>query len=262
MLDPLEILEKAIESKLDNPVTRLFYSRELGLLVDRYNDIAVVQWWNKTLEKRAKEIFDLLNRYFPHVIEKNDTKLRVLQGLKRRKRIVRGYKHRTIIQEGDFRFHVDCLHGQRTGFYLDRWELHQRIESYLDYSERTLDLFSYTGAFAIHASKFSSKVLAVDKSAYAVKEGYNNVRLNKLPQVEFVKKDALEYLYELRFANESFDLTIIDPPEVLDVKELVKIMKLASKISKNIILVLSSKFKPHYAMLKKLAPSVEIWTVQ
>ncbi|NPA86146.1 MAG: hypothetical protein GXO42_01980 [bacterium] len=235
-MELLRVLERAIEERRDLQYGNLFYSEELGINVDKYNDIAVVQWWNRQLEKLAKEIFDLLHSYFPHVIEKNDLKKRVKAGLKRRKRIVRGYKHRTIIQEGKFKFFVDCLHGQRTGFYLDQVENHLRVEELLEYSERTLDLFSYTGPFGIHASIYSSKVICVDKSLYAVKEGYNNVRLNKLPHVDFVHQDALDYLYNV-YKQEKFDLAIVDPPEYIKLEYLASVLRLACKLSKTVVFI-------------------------
>lgn len=233
MIDKFEIIKKHLEEKKDIHLGNIFYSNEFCLRIDKYNEIIVLQWWTKFFEKRLKELLDLLTDMgFKHIIERNDTFKRKKRGLKLRKRVLRGNKHRTKVQINDWTFHVDCLQGQRTGLYLDQLDNYRRITSLVqteDY-ETVLDLFSYTGGFGIHCSKYVDKVFFVDRSEYAVREGENNLKENKILNGFFEKADALEFMYD---TNLKPDLVIVDPPYKIDGVYLFRIFKLIERKFEN-----------------------------
>lgn len=61
--------------------------------------------------------------------------------------------------------------------------------------KNVLDLYSYTGGFALHAAKAGAlKVTAVDSSAQAIAQGRKNALLNQLTQIEFIEADSRDYL--------------------------------------------------------------------
>ena len=81
-----------------------------------------------------------------------------------------------------------------------------------------LDLFTYTGGFALNAAKGgASEVVGVDSSALAVDTATENAAANGLGDVAtFVKSDVLVYERELGDAGQrAFDIVIADPPKLV-----------------------------------------------
>ena len=60
-------------------------------------------------------------------------------------------EHRQILEAG-LRFDVQFDSGQKTGLFLDQRENHQRIGQ-LAAGKKVLDLYTYTGGFALHAAR-------------------------------------------------------------------------------------------------------------
>ena len=106
---------------------------------------------------------------------------------------------------------VDVLTGDRTGFYLEhrsnRLKLQQRAAG-----KDVLDLFSYTGSYAVHALKGGAKsVVSVESSAPAISVAKKNLELNKIPPFvwKIVRDDVFRFLQDDRA---SYDLIVCDPP--------------------------------------------------
>ncbi|WP_199287661.1 class I SAM-dependent rRNA methyltransferase, partial [Escherichia coli] len=108
-------------------------------------------------------------------------------------------------------YHVEFAQTQKTGLFLDQRENHKRIAK-LSRGKRVLDLYTFTGGFALHAAKAGAlHVTAVDSSAQAIEQAKNNAVLNHLNTIEFIKADAREYL---KIAGE-YDVVILDPPKLV-----------------------------------------------
>jgi len=123
-----------------------------------------------------------------------------------------------VIEDGVC-FQINFATIQKTGLFLDQRENHQRIAS-LAAGKRVLDLYSYTGGFALHAAKAgASFVTAVDSSEEAMVMARNNAALNDCDHIEFIKADARDYLSK---AGE-YDIVILDPPKLVPSKrDLIK----------------------------------------
>lgn len=88
--------------------------------------------------------------------------------------------------------------GQKTGFYADQRENRRALGS-LCQGKRVLDLFCYTGGFALAAAKNGAAcVVGVDSSALAVETAAENARANGFGldagRVSFVKADVLDFI--------------------------------------------------------------------
>ncbi len=115
------------------------------------------------------------------------------------------------VLEAGVQYQVDFANIQKTGLFLDQRENHQRIAT-LAKGKRVLDLYSYSGGFALHAAKAGAvAVTAVDSSAQAIALAQQNAKLNNLSQIEFVEADAREYLDKAG----DYDLVILDPPKLV-----------------------------------------------
>jgi len=107
-----------------------------------------------------------------------------------------------------------CEGGHKTGFYLDQRENRKKIQAYVDQAQ-VLNLFSFSGGFAIAALKAGAKsVVNVDSSAVALQLAKDNLRLNELPvnETDLVEADVFSYVRQLRAEQRTFDVIIADPP--------------------------------------------------
>ena len=120
-----------------------------GLVADRYGDVAVVQTLIPATDRRKEMIAGMLAEALGlrSVVERNDVKVRGLEGLPLRRGVLRGEEPGPLeYREGGARMKLDVLAGQKTGAFLDQRENRLRAGEYA--TGRCLDCFSYTGAFA------------------------------------------------------------------------------------------------------------------
>jgi 23S rRNA (cytosine1962-C5)-methyltransferase len=114
------------------------------------------------------------------------------------------------IRERERRYAVDVVHGQKTGFYLDQRESRDLVAR-LAPGRRVLDLFAYTGGFAVAAARAgAAHVTLVESSEPALSLADANLTDNAPGcPVALERADAFRYL---RGAGQSFDLCVVDPP--------------------------------------------------
>jgi 23S rRNA (cytosine1962-C5)-methyltransferase len=187
-----------------------------GLVVDKYGRHFVVQAYSVALDRRLDKVVEALRSVFEvqAVIEKNDFRLRDAEGLPRRESVLWGEPEpRIVISESGVRYHVDITAGQKTGYYFDHRLTRRKVRDAAA-GRRTLDVFSYTGSFAINAALGgASWVLAVDASVPASAIAARNADLNGVGrQCRFEVGNAFTVLAELGRNGEQFDLVCLDPP--------------------------------------------------
>ena len=181
-----------------------------GLVADRYGDVLSCQVSSLGIYRNFPVIRDALSRELgtrvTHVTA--DPRLAKREGFP----VPRGAGRdaRTSIREHGLTFGVDCAGGHKTGFFLDQRDSRQRVRR-LAKGRRVLDLFSYTGGFALNAAKGGAReVVAVDLDEDAVAAGRRNAAANGLEGgIEFVHRDAFDVLRATRPG--AFDLMIVDP---------------------------------------------------
>lgn len=209
-----------------------------GLIVDGYADFVVVQFLTLGVEKRKAEIVELLAELLQPrgIYERSDVDVREKEGLAQAVGVLHGTEppERIEICENKFRFLVDVKRGHKTGFYLDQRENRMRAFHGLSphpnltaplrcgrYSlpkgeKEMLNVFSYTGAFAVYAcaANKNTHVINLDASKDALDLARENMRLNGCEERgEFVEGDAFQILRKYRDQARSFDAIILDPPK-------------------------------------------------
>ena len=115
------------------------------------------------------------------------------------------------ILEGGLRFFVDCVNGQKTGFFLDQRENRALVRRYA--SGRTvLNAFCYTGAFSVYALSGGAKeVCSVDSAKRCLDFVGTNCTANAFAdRHEEIAADCFDFL-NAPF-DRLFDLIILDPP--------------------------------------------------
>lgn len=187
-----------------------------GLVVDRFAETLVVQFRNAGVENLRKEILQALKKIFPSqgAYERSDTQARGEEGLEARVGVLYGDVPNEIeIFEDDVEFFVNPQAGQKTGFYLDQRDNRRLLRTMVDHRSRVLDVFSYTGAFSLHAAKADAHALAVDKDQVALQQLETNARKNNLSdRVGARWGDAEKVLAQLVQERRFFSHIVLDPP--------------------------------------------------
>ena len=184
-----------------------------SLIIDRFADCFVVQTLSQGMEALKPLWLELLiERYGPRaVIERNEAKVRDLEGLPRAAGVLYGEDPGEFtIQESGVRFGVNLLEGQKTGAFLDQRENRIAAESYA--RGRALDCFTFQGGFALHMAREAERVTAVDVSGAAIQQARRNAALNDATNVECVEANVFDYLRERELAGDRFDCINLDPP--------------------------------------------------
>lgn len=207
--------------------TRLVFSEAdglSGLVLDRYGDYLVLQPTSLAMHQRAQMLVELLQQELQPrgVILRGDKQTAQLEGIE-----LASDRHwgelpaaPIVIRENGLAFEVDLREGQKTGFYLDQRENRVAAARYLR-GKRVLDLFCYTGGFALNAAKLgAAEVTGVDGSKRAIAQAQRNAELNALP-VKFEVGDGFQTLDRLaedaqpsaQNTAQQFDAIVLDPPK-------------------------------------------------
>jgi 23S rRNA (cytosine1962-C5)-methyltransferase len=200
----------------DEPFVRLVHGEAdllPGLVVDRYGDVLVLQTLVPATDRRKALLADLLARALAPraIVERNDVRVRELEGLPQAKGVLRGPDPGPIdLVEGEVRLRIDVLGGQKTGAFLDQRENHLRAGAYA--RGACLDCFSYAGGFALQLARGAERVVAVEMQAPAAALLRENVARNRAANVEVVEANAFDFLRDRAEEEPAFDLVVLDPP--------------------------------------------------
>jgi len=186
-----------------------------GLVIDRYNDVIVVEIANHGIDRLRPLIIDVLRRELSPrgIYVKNDLPVRKLEHLPQESEWLGDGEPPTEVVENGLRFRIDPAEGQKTGFFLDQ-RGNRAITRELASGARVLNLFSYSGAFGVYAAAGgAASVENVDVSAKAVELAQTNHALNGLEaNITQTTADAFSYVRKLASERAQFDVVIVDPP--------------------------------------------------
>jgi len=187
-----------------------------GLIVDRFADTLVVQFRNAGVERFRSEIVQALKKTTGarDAYERSDTQARIEEGLSEQVGELFGAPPDEIeIFEDDVTYAVNPRAGQKTGFYLDQRDNRRLWRAGMERDSRALDVFSYTGGFALHAAKAGARALAVDKDQNALQQLERNAARNGVSaRVGARWGDAEKVLEQLAAEGRTFTHLILDPP--------------------------------------------------
>ena len=185
-----------------------------GLTVDRYDEVVVLKLTTAGMVARRDEIAAAV-RAATRVgcgFERADASAARREGMAPRPGTLWGELPRAAvqIQERDRCFRIDVESGQKTGFYLDQRDSRDLV-SRLGQGRRVLDLFSYTGGFAVAAARGDAAQLTlVDSSGPALERAREHLAENAPGcPASLHNANAFEFL---RAAPDSYDLLVLDPP--------------------------------------------------
>ena len=184
-----------------------------GLVVDRYGDLVVVQLAAAGMMTRVEQVADALRQACgaPRGFLRPDAAVSRREGVPLRQGALWGDEpgEPVAIEERGRHYRVDVKVGQKTGFYLDQRDSRDLVQR-LAHGRRVLDLFSYTGGFAVAAIRGGARsVTLVDSSAKALDAAREHVAAAGATEARFVQADAFQFP---RDDTGEYDLLVIDPP--------------------------------------------------
>ncbi len=198
-----------------------------GLIVDKYGDYLVLQALTLGIDIRKQMIAETLAGLVKAkgVYERSDVDVRRLEGLHTAQGPLWGAEPPPYIEieENGVRMLVDVRAGHKTGMYLDQAENRALFGSLVarTQAKRVLNVFSYTGAFGLHAAKHGAETVNIDSSADSLDLAERNYDLNDA-QSEMVEGDAFSFLRAEIEQNSMYDLIVLDPPKFAQSKQHVE----------------------------------------
>ncbi len=217
-----------------------------GLVVDKYEDVLVLQLSSLGMDQRKAMIVSALQKIFSPraILERSDMASRKFEGLPEANGILAGELANAGTQpavsgspsEGQaagpaagaasltvslngLKFETDFFAGHKTGLYLDQQVNYQRVAGFAK-GAQVLDCFSFLGGFGLHAARAgAAHVHLLDQSAEAIAAAKRNAEMNGLTgRCSFETANVFDWLKAQTKTgpNEKlvpkFDLIVLDPP--------------------------------------------------
>lgn len=188
-----------------------------GLIVDIYNNCAVIQLRNFGIEKLS----NLLKKFLSDKLEldhiylqgdnENETKKNEIHS---KGKWLKGEIDSVNCIENNMQFTIEPSKGQKTGFFIDQRDNRYYTRSIVQ-KKRVLNAFCYTGGFSVAALYGKAEsITSVDISKNAIELCNSNFEKNINPELNSVHQsviqDCFEYLRQIE--KNEFNCMILDPP--------------------------------------------------
>jgi 23S rRNA (cytosine1962-C5)-methyltransferase len=218
----LRRLERALrlrERLYDRPYYRLVHAEAdglPGLVIDRFGEVLLVQANAAGIDRLEPVIVDALQSMVrpAAIVLRNDSPARTLEGLELETRVVHGDVSGPVpVEEDGAVFEADVLAGQKTGWFYDQRD-NRRFIAGLAAGARLLDLYCYSGGFAVSAARAGAdSVLGIDRSEPALALAAASVRKNGVEErCTFRRSEVFAEAAALAAKGERFDIVVADPP--------------------------------------------------
>ncbi|MEW9625703.1 class I SAM-dependent rRNA methyltransferase [Rhodanobacter geophilus] len=183
-----------------------------GLIVDRYADILVVEYFAAGMWKFRDAIRDALLAHFPgariygfaetHVQKQESFDCRASEP-----------PAPVAVHEHGLAFHAAPGAGHKTGFFADQRDNRRRFAE-LARGRRVLDLCCNAGGFAVHAMAGGAReAVGVDMDAGILDIARANAAANSVA-VDFQQADIFDWLRAAVARGEKYDAVILDPAKL------------------------------------------------
>lgn len=188
-----------------------------GLIVDIYNNVAVVQAHTIGMHRIQAEISEAIQQLYGDRLTAIYSKSKATLPSEYAKTVSDEYLFgeqevaTTTILENDQKFQINWQTGQKTGFFLDQRNNRQILGQWVK-DKTVLNAFCYSGGFSIYALQAGAKLVhSVDSSAKAIDLLNENVQINDLDEAkhEGYVADVLKFLKE---TSQTYEVMVLDPP--------------------------------------------------
>ena len=191
-----------------------------GLVVDRYGDLLVVEFFSAGAFRHREWIYTALREQFPgcrfysfaeeHVQKQESFDFRAPDA-----------PEPSIITEHGLKFRASPGSGHKTGFFADQRDNREYL-SQLVKDKTVLDICCNSGGFAIYAKARggASEVTGIDLDEEILEIAGKNAYLNNA-KIKFTQSDLFPYLRDAAARGEQWDVVILDPAKLTRDREQV-----------------------------------------
>jgi 23S rRNA (cytosine1962-C5)-methyltransferase len=193
-----------------------------GLIVDKYEDVLVVQISALGMDQRKAQITAALQKIFSPraMVERSDVASRKFEGLQESNGILSGqFEGKISVNLNGLKFETDLVAGHKTGMYLDQQANYEAVSKFTK-GGQVLDCFSFLGGFGLHAARAgAAHVHLLDQSTDAIEASKRNAAANGLTDkcsfdtinvFDWLKANTAVRPHERVIPR--FDCIILDPP--------------------------------------------------
>lgn len=193
-----------------------------GLIVDKYEDVLVVQISALGMEKQKNKIVAALKELLSPraILERGDMASRKFEGMEEVNGVLDGeHTGPLVVNLNGLNFEADLAAGHKTGLYLDQQLNYQAVAQFAK-DAQVLDCFSFLGGFALHAARAgAAHVHMLDQSADAIAAATRTAAANGLADkcsaetvnvFDWLKANTKTAPHEKLIPR--FDLIVLDPP--------------------------------------------------
>jgi 23S rRNA (cytosine1962-C5)-methyltransferase len=184
-----------------------------GLVVDRFGDTLVMEFFSAGMYKQRAAISDALKAHFPgarfyyfaeeHVGKQESFDCRPPEP-----------PPPDVITEHGLRFRVAPGSKHKTGFFVDQRDNRLALSTFCA-GKRVLDICCNTGGFGVYAKAKggAAEVVGLDLDEQAIDMAKQNAKLNGA-QIRYVQADLFAWLRDIIPNGERFDTVVLDPAKL------------------------------------------------
>ena len=183
-----------------------------GLVVDRYADLLVVEFFSAGMFRHREWIYEALRAQFPgcrfHAFADEHVQ-------KQESFDFRGSEPAApaIITEHGIRFRADPAGAHKTGFFADQRDNRQWLSQQVE-GKTMLDLCCNTGGFGVYAAvRGAAEVTGIDIDEAVLDIARGNAKLNNV-RPRFVQADIFPWLRDAGARGEQYDVVVLDPAKM------------------------------------------------
>ncbi len=188
-----------------------------GLVIDIYNQTAVIQCHSIGMHRQWSELTTALTRVFGEslscIYNKSKQALPPNYAATVEDGCLYGSSSKDIlVVENGHTFHIDYQTGQKTGFFLDQRDNRQLLAQYAP-DKNILNAYCYSGGFSVYGlAKGARRVHSVDASAKAMALCQKNVEANIDDAAARHTSFTSDVNHFFKESTEVYDLIVLDPP--------------------------------------------------
>jgi 23S rRNA (cytosine1962-C5)-methyltransferase len=194
-----------------------------GLVVDRYGDLIVVEFFSAGMFRHREWIYAALSEQFPgcRFYSFADEHVQKQESFDY-KPVYSGPDHSggnprdvppSVITEYGVKFRADPAGAHKTGFFADQRENRQWLSERVE-GKRVLDLCCNTGGFGVYAAvRGASEVVGIDIDEDVLEIARGNAKLNNA-RVKFIQADVFPWMRDAGLRGDLFDVVILDPAKM------------------------------------------------
>ena len=186
-----------------------------GLIIDYYGGAVVIQMHSIGMYRNLEAIIESLRKTggerIHTIYNKSKSTLPDKPGINDRSGFLLGNQEKGEVVESGFKFNVNWMEGQKTGFFIDQRENRKLVKEWL--AERIgVIMLGYTGGFSVYALGGEAQLVhSVDSALTDVDMTRQHVEMN-FPEDQRHKAFAEDAFRFMKDIQNRYDLIILDPP--------------------------------------------------